>query len=391
MKKILSIAFVIATILNALGNAAFAQNNVITWFESLDNIKGLESYAMQQVVTGDFATKADTGDGGSGDFKLNIKSAILNHDRLTMDSKHTIDGKLHFSLKGEGRPFSEVDANFRLSVIALESQGAYVRLENLDFNANGISEEDMPSYLDFREEFKGVVEPIKWQWIQLPDQYIKGQLDQGAPAELSMLDTETLKNDLVENGFRVAIQAAIEDGIATAENEGSMTEEDAAKARALSDRFFETNFFNLKTSARPGKEEQTSFILNKGRIIDFVKKAGEELGKGLSESDLTELRSALGKFNLSGAFHQNSEFGIFDRLKIRLQLKNIEELKNLKLDYSYKIGNINAVEAISAPAKFMPLEESGLDFLPPPAEPIDPSLDLELPPTDLEPLPTDGL
>ena len=391
MKKILSIAFVLVTILNAFGNAAIAESNGLTWFESLDNMQKLKSYTIQQVVSGSLSGKIEEGQGGSGDFTFNVKSAIVNRDANKTDSKNIIEGKLHFALEGKDSPFKSLDANFRLSVIALADQGVYIRLENVDLNANGILEKDLQSYLDFKTEFDKTIEPIRWQWVQLPDQYIKGQLDQEAPMDLVAFDTTALKNEIVKNGFKKAIQKAIEDEIAKSETDGQMTAEDATKARTLANRFFETEFFNLKTSAKPGKEEQTSFVLNKGRIVEFVQRIGEEMGKTLAETDLSELRNILRKFTLSGAFHQNGEFGIFDRLKIRLTLKNIEKLTNLQLDYAFKIGNINAVESISAPAKSTPLDEANLDFLPPPADTTESELNIEVSPSDSESLPTDGL
>jgi hypothetical protein len=391
MKKILSIAFVLVTILNAFGNAAFAESNELAWFESMDNMQKLKSYTVQQVISGNLSGKIEEAKGGSGDFTFNVKSAIVNRDANKMDSKNIIEGRLHFALEGKDSPFKSLDANFRLSVVALADQGAYIRLENVDFNANGILEGDLQNYLDFKTEFSKAIEPIRWQWIQLPDQYIKGQLDQGAPMDLAAFDSAALKNEIIKNGFKKAVQKAVEDEIAKSETDGKMTTEDATKARTLANRFFETEFFNLKTSAKPGKENQTSFILNKGRIVEFIQRVGEEMGETLAETDLSEIRNILRKFTLTGAFRQNNEFGIFDRLKVKLILKNIEELTSLQLDYSYKIGNINTVDAISAPAKSVPLEEANLDFLPPPTNTTESEFNIEASPTNPEPLPTDGL
>ncbi|MBI5421877.1 hypothetical protein HZA44_01980 [Candidatus Peregrinibacteria bacterium] len=152
-----------------------------------------------------------------------------------------------------------------------------------------------------------------------------------------------------------------------------MTQEDAAKVNSVVDRFFKTEFFRLKSESKPNQEEATTFMLNKNQILNFVRNASKELGESISNTDLSALREALRKFSLSGSFHQNNEFGIFDRLKVKLHLKNLEQVSNLKLDYASKIGNINAVEPLKLPAKSVTLEELGLNL--PSASATEPMLD----------------
>ncbi len=391
MKKILSLAFVLGMLLNATGNAAFAQFDGLSWFESMDNMQKLKSYSMVQVITGDAEGKIDDTKTASGNFSFNVKSDIVNRGGTKMDSKNIVDGKLHVALQGKDRPWSDMDVNFRLSVILIDKLGAYVRLENVNFNANGILKKDLQDYLDFKTQFDKSIDPIKWQWIHVPNQYLKGQVDQRVPMDLGGLDSAALKKDIAKNGFKKAIQKALKAQIDTAVKKGEMEQDEATKTRSLVDRFFKTEFFNLKMISKPGKEDSTTFSLNNNKILEFIRGATEELGEAISENDLATLQEALGKFNLTGSFHQNSEFGIFDRLKANLILKNVGGLSRLQVGYSSKIGNINTVEAIKPPAKSTELDDANLGFLPPATDTgTDSELNVEIAPEELEPLPIDG-
>jgi len=390
MKKILSLAFVITMLLNAVGNAAFAQFDGLTWFESMDNLQKLKSYSLVQVISGDVTGQSDT-ESGTGNFTLNIKSDIVNRGNLKTDSKNIVDGKIHFAMTGKDRPFNDMDVSFRLSVISMDKFGAYIRLESVDFNASGILKEEMQGYLDFKTEFAKTIDPIKWQWIHIPNQYLKGQLDQNVPMDFEGLDTKALKKDIAKNGYKKAIQKTIKNQISAQVKDGQMEKEEGAKAQALVDRFFKTEFFKLKTVSRAGKEDSTTFALNNNRILEFIKGSSEELGEAIADTDLADFQEMLGKFNLTGVFHQNSEFGIFDRLKVNLILKNVEELTRLQINYGLKIGNMNSVKAIKPPAKSIDLDDEKLGFLPPATDTASPEVNWDATPIEPEPLPTDEL
>lgn len=362
MKKSLSFAFAVAVAFNALGNAAFAQVERLNWFESLDNMQKLKSYTMAQVLSADVTGQIEEGQTGSGNFTLNINTSLVNRENYKMDTKNSITGKLHIKVEGKDKPFDALDANFRISVVSIADQEVYVRLEKADFEASGIREADAQGYQDAKTQLGSMLEPILWQWIRIPNQDLVGEVKQELPTELGNLDAETLKADLKKNGFQETFQKLIESELNSQMDQGEMPEADAAKAKALMERFFKTEFFRLKSESKPNQEESTSFTLNKNQIFNFVRNASKELGENISSADLAALRDALRKFSLSGSFHQNNQFGVFDRLKVKLALKNLKQVSNVQLDYATKIGNINAVDAIKAPAKTVTLEELGLSL-----------------------------
>jgi hypothetical protein len=389
MKKILSLVFVFAMLLNAAGNAAFARFDGPTWFQSMDNLQKLRNYSLVQAISGDVTGQAD-GQSGSGNFTFNIKSDIVNRGNFKTDSKNTMDGKIRFALQGKERPFNDAEIGFRLSVISLDKFGVYFRVENMDLNANGILKKDLKDYLDFKTEFAKAIDPIKWQWIRIPNQYLKDQLGQGVPMDLEGFDAKAMQKDITKNGFKKAIQKAIKAQINTQVKDGQMEKEEAAKAQALVDRFFNTEFFKLKSVSGVGKEDSTTFALNNNRILEFIKGASEEMGEAITKTDLADVQAMLGKFNLNGLFHQNAEFGIFDRLKVKLIVKNVEQLDRLQINYGMKIGNINAVAAIKPPAKSINLDDANLGFLPPATNTDDSEMNLDIIPMEPEPLSTDG-
>ncbi|MBI5421878.1 hypothetical protein HZA44_01985 [Candidatus Peregrinibacteria bacterium] len=215
MKKSVSFAFAVAVAFNALGNAAFAQNGNLNWFESLDNMQKLKSYTVAQVISADVEGSIEKGQTGSGNLTLNVNSSVLNREDSKMDTKNSITGKLHLKLEGKDKPFDELDANFRISVIAIAGQDTYIRLEKADFEANGIPEADQQSYQDAKTQFGAMVEPVLWQWIRIPNQTLAGEVEQKMPIDVGGLNIETLKADLTKNGFKETLRKMLENEMVT--------------------------------------------------------------------------------------------------------------------------------------------------------------------------------
>jgi len=380
MKKIISFIFVLILFFNIFGSVVLAQNGV-GFYESMENLQKLKSYSMNQMISGFFdASLNKKGESASGNFSLTIKSDTHNQEAYSPDTKMQITGTLHVDLTGaddsppvsRDKPFDSIDALARLSIISLPKEGVYVRLEGVDVNVTGIPASDVADYENFRAEMKKEIQLIKWQWIFIPINYFKGQLDETMPTEMkSLVDEEMIRQKFKEQGFQKGLKQLLGDWINIMEKDGSLSAKDASQAQAALDRFFGADFFTFNTVVRPGKEATTAFRLNKNAIIGFIRNTAKELEAEISDLDVLEIKKTLNLFQLSGSYHENIEYQIFDRFNLRIGVNNLDTLKKLQFNVLYKIGNINKDQKIRKPAKSIPIDQADLKLLPQPMEPND--------------------
>lgn len=369
MKKLLSTLLVTVLTFSTFAFAASAMalnSDSVTLFESMENLQNMDSFSITQNFSGNFKiedTYANSTDKAKGQFNFRTTSDTYKENDLESNLHIKINGRIGVQIEGDDKPFDNLTANVRAEIMIILDDGIYVRLNQALFRANGVPKDEMAEYLESKEIFEEAVGQIKGQWIYFPEELLGLEEEFGSelPPELEELfDNEALLQQIEEEGLKATIKEIIKAAILA---DGGLSDEEADQANNIIDRFFETKFFTNKKMTRGRYKDFTRFTLSKRRILSFIQSAANEMDEPISNNDLKEIQNALSKFYLSGMYHINNHHRIFDQFKIKFILHDLEELKNFRIGYFYKVGDFNKVERIVAPDEFTSYENVDMSFL----------------------------
>lgn len=352
----------------ALGQNDAGAKNPVTLFESAENMQKMKSYKMNQTFLGGVTVTPDD----KAEFekidvqmRLGVSSQVVNLEPYKSNTKNLLSGDITLKAEGENKPFESLVLSFRADLITIVNDGIYARLQTLSLDARGIGPEDEEDYREFREEFDAEIKKIKNQWVYIPEDYFTGELEEGMPDEFrSMVDQEALLKDFKDKGVEQTYKTLLEDLIKTLYKNGEISADEQTVYNELLEEFFKTEFFSAKPILHGIHKGGTYFSLDKKNIMRFVEMMAEKLGEEISQRDKLELRTLLTKFSVSGLYKTDEKNRIFDVFRLKLAVRNIEELTGLKLEYGYKISKINEIERISEPDEFTHIDNFGLSFLP---------------------------
>jgi hypothetical protein len=371
MKKFLSILFAFCILfLNA--DTLFAQgdnSDPVTFFESTENLMGLKSYKAKQGISGGFKIGSNMSgmeESAVGNYRLVFTSDIYNQDDLKRDFRTLMNGHLNINLKGDGRPFDNLLLNFRAEFILVNGDGLYARLDNVVLNAKGVPADEMNDYMEFKKELNDEVSKIRSQWIFIPIEEYEELYSEELPEEYSSFaDKEGFIKSMKDNGLKKTLETYLDDIIELMKDEGMLTDEDAVTFKKIANEFLKTKFFSQKTVTRGASKGYVSFRLDRTNLFGFFKKVAEIADETLSATDLNMLREYLNKFIISGAYHTDYKYRIFDDFRIRGTIRDIGPLHHLQTTLAYKVSDINKVKTIKAPSSFKHIDELDVPILPP--------------------------
>jgi len=372
MKKYLSILiiFIFTFTPLAITKAEDTNSAPVTFFESMDNLQKLKGYKMNQNFSGDFKinlNQAEDIQEVAGNYRFDLNTSFYNENPYENDFDSTFKGQIKLSATGKNKPFGDLSVNFRGQMISLFGDGMYLKLISATLMAKDVPAEDMQSYQDFMKEFNAQINSVRGQWIYFPSAYYTDELKAEAPEGVGeLLDTKALTDKFKKDGVKKTYEGLIQETLSTLQADETMTEEDKQSITKISDEFFKTKFFSVKTLTSGTNKGLTSFYLIKPKIVKFVSKIAGILGENLTDSDIKQMASYLDRFNLSGLYGIDETNRIMDIFRLKFVLRNVDALDFLQFNYSYKVGGINEVKSINKPTDFTPVEEMDLPFLPQP-------------------------
>lgn len=371
MKKFLSILFAFC-ILFINADTLFAQgdnSDPVTFFESTENLLGLKSYKAKQGISGGFKIGSNMSgeeESAIGNYRIVFNSDIYNKDDLKRDFHTIVNGHLNLNLKGDGRPFDNLLLNVRAELILVNGDGLYARLDNVVLNAKGVPEDEMDDYMEFKNELNTEVNKIRSQWIFIPIEEYEDYYNEELPEDYSALfDKDEFVKSLKDNGLKKTLETYLDDIIEVMKNEGELSDEDALTFKKIAEEFLKTQFFSFKNVTRGESKGYVSFRLDRTNLFGFFTKVADIANETLSATDLNMLRTYLNKFIISGAYHTDYKYRIFDDFRIRATLRDFDPLQHLQTTLAYKISDINEVRSIKAPSSFTNIEDFNVPFLPP--------------------------
>lgn len=346
MKKFLSIVFSVFLLSTFVSLSANAKS--VDFFESIDNIYKLDSYKINQSVHGSFNVDSYEGD-ILGKYRVNIVSSINNEDNLNnQDSKVRLQLELNTKdFDKEDMPFSRLNINMNGEVKVILSDGIYFKLNNIGINVKDISDndkEDMNEMLKIAEEYSG-------QWYRVGTDNA---------SEMTGHDLESEYSDQSEQlqllGYKGFMEEMISEVI---QSEGIPAEYEDDILNALND-FFSTKFLKFQSINRGHNKGFTKFILDKTSVFNLVMKYANDFGGETSSREKNMFRRMLNKIRISGMYRLNNIYDVYDNFSIKAQLHDIEELKDLKMNYRFRISKINKIPVITPPSEYVDIMESGL-------------------------------
>lgn len=143
MKKFLSILLAVVLINSSLILATHAEEeNELSFFETVENMSELNSYSVDQILSGYLRLEEDDID-YIGNFRIKTESKVINQDVFAADSHMDLKGSLTLTAEDKDAPFGKLIAGFRAEFITIFGDGSYLRLNNLNLSARGVPEDEM--------------------------------------------------------------------------------------------------------------------------------------------------------------------------------------------------------------------------------------------------------
>lgn len=344
----------------------------LTFIQSMENLQNLKSYRLNQNLVGTFEIAEGTEAKPlslSGKYRLKINSDTYNNAPFQVDTASLIRGHISVDADGVEKPFARLNINFRAELITKAEEGLYARLSTFNLNAEGVPKAEMTDYLDFKKEIEQKLTEVKGIWFYFPEEAMGASANNELPEGLSdNLNAEIIRKNLKEKGIEETYQQVLSDALDSMVTTESMEKGQSDKIKKLVDDFFGTNFFTKKIVVDGPQKGFTNYTLNKRQVVAFLMSAASAMGETFTENDLKELWTILDKFFLSVMTHEDTTWNVLDFFRLKVVLRDIEVLKELTFNYSYKMGKINELEAISEPDEFTSYDALRLPFLPAPTQ-----------------------
>lgn len=342
MKKRLSFLLAFAILLLP-GNPLLASSDEIPFFEALGNLNAVEDYKLVQSFYGN-AEFEEYEDHISADYRISISSVVDGGSREDTFSRLSAYLKLtNHNEVNDSTPFREMTVQANGEIITKGQQDFYFKLNNFNIGLT----QPLPFAVTDIEDAMATVDLYRGTWYHSTaseltyDEFAEEEIDIEEYMELE----EKLKQEPKEAILELSELALNDSG------EGFSEEEidDFMQAIGL---VLDARIFTTRDVVAGRNEGFKFFNLNKGAIMDLMEEVAEVFGESLTYEDKIELRAALGKFSLSGIYRIEEAYDIIDSLLVRFRLSNVETLKNLELNYRYKLSDLNKENTVKAPLDY---------------------------------------
>ena len=219
---------------------------LMTFIESTENLQKLQSYKVNQGISGKFQFKVPTTTGSKtadeviGNYRLDFNGNIYNSKPYENNAHINFNGNVNFNMTGDTKYFDSLIVNIRGQIKYMISDGFYARIDDVNFSAKGIPKKDEKDYNSFKKQVDTMINPLKGQWIYIPESYLNS-LPGGSQV---YKDQKKLMDDLKKKGVARLYKDLLKDMVSEEEKNGGITKDQAVKLKKLVDDFFKTQFFS---------------------------------------------------------------------------------------------------------------------------------------------------
>lgn len=345
MKRILAPLLTVIMLVTPFG-PALAASQSMSFFEALSNLSHLQNYKISQSFFGT-AEIADNEDHLNVEYRITVNSDLSGSD--SNGGVHRISALVRFKNPGdvtESVPFKTMTVRGSAELITIGQEAVYAKLDNFGVKLK----KPLQSAVEDIKNVESIVGQFQGIWFhsalkELATEGLQKETQKSVDVDKYLALGDEFKKD-PEQGILELARTALSDSNADLTETETNNVLDGLKT-ALETKLFTTH--TVSTGENTGSE---FFSLNKTALVDLAGNLGKIFGQELSDDDVTMLRSALSKLNLSGVYHTDEANNLIDDLLVRLQIKNTETVKNLELNYRYKVTDVNIKNSISAPTDF---------------------------------------
>lgn len=331
------------------------------FFEAVESLSKLDSYKVNQSIYGDF--KVDSyGEKILGEYRLNFISSVNNTDEWEANENSKVNLYLELTTEDfdeEYKPFDKFVVEARGEITALFADSVYLKLDHINMYGEGIDDYAKSEIDLMLKEVKNYTGT--WYRIDVSD---ITEMNYGMTYDLGSeySDQEEVANKLKELGYKGFLQEIVNEILDSLNESGELTDKEQGQISSAVEELLDTNFFSTRYLDKGYSEGFTSFRLDRSSILDLVLNLAEQFDEELSAYEKNALRMALNKISISGMYRLDESYGIYDNFLVKIALRNIEELKNLKINYRYKVTGINSAPEVKAPTLYTDLADTDLPF-----------------------------
>jgi len=320
-----------------------AANSDINFLSALSNLGDIHDYKLVQSIYGT-AEFEENEDHVSVEYRLSLSGAVDGGNRT--DSFNRISATLNFMNHNEvsdSTPFKKMTVQANGEIITQNQEDIFFKLNNLSIGLD----EPLPFAVVDIENVGAMADLYRGTWYHTSATTLANESIEGESVDLEEYKAieEQMKNDPKGGILELA-------DLILSNPEVNVSEEEKDNILAGIQKCLEVELFTQRDLLAGKNKGFVFFNLNKGAIIKLLEEVAGIFGEEISAADKTMIRGGLGKFSLSGLYRIEDSYNVVDALLARLKLRDIGPLKNLEMNYRYKISELNKENSIKAPTGY---------------------------------------
>lgn len=348
MKKYFAFILLVVVMISP-ASPLLAQNESVSFFEALSNFAKVEDYKLTQSFYGN-AEFEEGEDHLTAEYRITVNSAVNGGD--SDDSFNRINATIKFvnhNAASDSTPFKEMMVLANAEVVTQGQDSIYFKLNNFNVGLK----DPLPFALTDVEELKAMVAAYQGTWFHSGmEELATDNLNGGTAIDVDQYTA-------LEGQFKEEPKEAIL-GLSEAllnDTDAGLTEEEMGQALDGISLLLESSFFTSRPVVSGLNDGFQFFSLNKTAVVNVLKQFGQMIGEELTIEDEAMIRSFLSKISLSGIYRMDDVNGLIDNLLVRFKVKETGPVKNLELNYRYKVSDLNKENVITIPSGFEELNQ----------------------------------
>ena len=340
MKKFFASVLTLGILLTPV--SSLSATDEISFWQAMGNLANIKDCKSIQSFYGnmDFMENEEH---ISADFRISISSTVEDGT----DSFGRISAFLKFTNHNEindATPFREMTVQANGEMVTQNQNDLYLKLNNFNIGF----EEPLPLAVLDAENIMATVDLYRGTWYHSTTSELV--------ADEAAIDLEEYMalNEQMKEDPKGAIYNLTE--MTLHDSEPTLSEEEIGEIMNAIGLLLEARLFTEREVVAGRNTGFRFFNLNKGAIMNLATEIATALGEEITYEDKLALKSALGKFSLSGIYRTENTHGIIDNLLIRLKLREAGPVKNLELSYRFKLWDIDKENSVKAPTEYEELE-----------------------------------
>ena len=343
--KRLFISLFTLTLLLLPSDSLFAANNT-SFFGALKNLSSVEDHKAVQSFYGNAEFMEDE-DHITAEYRVSISSTV--DDGSQTNSFNRVSAFIKFvnhNQVNDATPFREMTMQANGEIVTRSQDDIYFKLNNFNIGLK----EPLPFAVVDTENVMAMMDLYRGTWYHASANKLAADESGKIDVEAYMALEEQLKEDPKE-----AILGLSE--LAFHDSKIKFTEEEIGQFMNGLELILNSKIFTEREVVAGQNTGFIFFNLNKGAVLDWMGKIAKIFGENITAKDELMLRSALGKFSLSGIYRVDEIHDIIDNLLVRFKLHEAGPLLDLEFNYRFKLWDVDKENSVKVPGEYKEWED----------------------------------